>query len=91
MQETLENHKVTLRESAIQHVTCGRGGVPYDYDHTAEASAPAGYSMTGREIPWEEARQKAGARLTPAFPGPGRTLLRPGARHVAGQDHGIPL
>ncbi|WP_339914776.1 hypothetical protein [uncultured Brevundimonas sp.] len=67
MQETLEKDKLTLRESAIQHVTCGRCGVPYDYDHTAEASAAAGYSMTGREIPWEEARQKAGARLTRRF------------------------
>ena len=62
MQESDENHRLVLRETAVQHVTCARCGTRYDYDHPGQASAASAFSLSGRDIPCPGCRA-----LTPAM------------------------
>ena len=86
MQESDENHRLVLRETAVQHVTCARCGTRYDYDHPGQASAGSAFSLSGRDIPLTEESQKASARLDAVFarglvvPCPGCRALTPAMR-----------
>jgi len=78
--------KITLNESAVQHVGCGRCGVQYDYDHVARAEAER-YTLTGNDLAGGEQRKKAEAKLDRIFeqglivPCPKCKALTPAMRH----------
>lgn len=78
--------KITLNESAVQHVGCGRCGLQYDYDHVAQAEAER-YTLTGNDLAGGQQRARAEAKLDRIFeqglivPCPKCKALTPAMKH----------
>lgn len=58
--------KITLKETAVQHVTCARCTLAYDYDQAATAEVEDA-TLTGRTITPAEQRGRAEAKLDRQF------------------------
>ena len=78
--------KITLNESAVQHVACARCGARYDYDHVAQAEAER-YTLTGADLAGGAQRARAEAKLDRIFeqglivPCPTCKALTPAMKH----------
>lgn len=58
--------KITLNETAVQHVTCGRCGTRYDYDHAATAEVED-LTLSGKDLDSREQRARGAQQLDRIF------------------------